>query len=158
MYKYSKRSIAKIEKEAAPDMKLLLYTALPLSYLDFGIGTIYRNKKAQNAAYDSGASKVRFPDGEHNTMPSNAADLFAYKKKKPTYEMIYYVALLGVMYAAFTLLQMQGKISQDKYLRSGIDWDMDRELLTDQEFDDGMHFEIRKKKVKTSQEKSKLYL
>jgi len=147
MYKFSKKSALKIEKEATTELSSLLYRALKLSYLDFGIGTIHRGKAAQNKAYNAGNSKVKYPNGQHNKMPSNAGDLFAYMDGKITYNMNYYLMLAGTMFAAFKQLQTEGTIGQDKYLRWGGDWDLDTELLTDQSLDDGMHFEIRKKKA-----------
>lgn len=38
----------------------------------------HRNKKDQNAAFDKGTSKVRWPNSRHNTFPSQAVDLVPY--------------------------------------------------------------------------------
>ncbi len=41
----------------------------------------HRGEEAQNKAFADGASKKRWPDSEHNTMPSNAVDVAPYPVK-----------------------------------------------------------------------------
>ena len=42
-----------------------------------------RGSTAQNLAYNSGHSKVRYPNSKHNPYPSNAVDVAPYFKHKP---------------------------------------------------------------------------
>lgn len=44
-------------------------------WLDFGIECGHRDEAAQNAAFASGNSKKRWPEGEHNRLPSRALDI-----------------------------------------------------------------------------------
>jgi hypothetical protein len=43
----------------------------------------HRQKAEQNAAFDSGASKLRWPDGKHNGLPSKAIDVQTYPRPAP---------------------------------------------------------------------------
>ncbi|MCP4651248.1 MAG: M15 family metallopeptidase [PVC group bacterium] len=116
------------------------------SHIDFGVVTGYRCKNDQNYAYYKNKSKVKFPNSKHNKTPSEAIDVLAYKNRKPTYDMKYYIYLAGLFDGLFEIaLKMYREETndlRDYVLRWGGNWDQDGELLTDQKFDDGMHFEI----------------
>jgi peptidoglycan L-alanyl-D-glutamate endopeptidase CwlK len=43
---------------------------------DISVGCGYRNEADQNAAFDRGASKLRWPKSKHNKTPSQAVDLW----------------------------------------------------------------------------------
>lgn len=49
-----------------------------IEIVDFTILEGHRGEEAQNAAYDKGLSKVRWPNGNHNAMPSRAFDFAPY--------------------------------------------------------------------------------
>ena len=40
----------------------------------------HRNKEKQNAAFDAGYSKLKWPDGKHNALPSLAMDIETYPR------------------------------------------------------------------------------
>ena len=91
----------------------------------------YRNKAKQDSAYNSGHSKVRYPNGKHNKTPSVAVDVAPYPIDWKDRERFNY-------FAGYVL----GVASQMGYkVRWGGDWDMDTEV-DDNKFDDLVHFEI----------------
>lgn len=59
-----------------PDLVRVLRTAIQIK--DFKILCGHRGEEAQHAAFQSGASKLDWPDGNHNSIPSTACDLLAY--------------------------------------------------------------------------------
>lgn len=59
-----------------PDLQKVLREAI--QYIDFTVVEGHRGKRAQDEAYAKGLSKVRWPNGHHNSMPSRAVDLAPY--------------------------------------------------------------------------------
>lgn len=117
-----------------PCLQVVMSASIANSHVDFGITCGHRNEYDQNKAFDEGKSKVRFPNGKHNKYPSEAVDVLAYVKGKPTYEITYYVYLYGLFSGIARSLGYD--------IRSGLDWDSDGEIMTDQTLQDGCHFEI----------------
>ncbi|WP_153069767.1 M15 family metallopeptidase [Psychromonas sp. psych-6C06] len=112
-----------------------------LNFVDVGVACGYRDETAQTAAFTSGASKVQWPKGKHNTLPSSAVDLYAYvsgvgaimdHNHSPRCAE-YYARIAGLLEAYCELKGYQ--------FRWGGNWDGD-ESLDDQSFNDLMHFEI----------------
>jgi len=62
------------------DLRLivLMSYALVTSDIDFTVICGHRNKEDQNKAFDEGYSRVRFPNGKHNSLPSLAVDIIPY--------------------------------------------------------------------------------
>ena len=91
-----------------------------------------RGQKEQDAAFDSGRSRVKFPNGKHNQVPSLAVDTAPYPIDwKNIKRFIYFGGF--VMGVAFAL---------GIKLRWGGDWDSDTKL-DDQNFNDYPHFELK---------------
>tara|TARA_R100000808_G_scaffold20547_2_gene44399 strand:- start:1533 stop:1925 length:393 start_codon:yes stop_codon:yes gene_type:complete len=92
----------------------------------------HRGKDKQNAAYDRGNSKLRYPKGKHNGKPSLAVDVAPYPIDWSDRDRFHLFAgyVLGIA------SQMGLKI------RWGGDWDMDTQTK-DNRFDDLVHFEVR---------------
>ena len=102
---------------------------------DISLTTGHRGAKEQNEAFDSGNSKLRWPDGKHNQIPSIAVDLQPYPY--PTNPLKLHAAL---GYIAGRIIQMA---EQDGItIRWGGDWDLDGDV-TDQNFDDLFHLELK---------------
>lgn len=78
MYSFSEKSKKKIST-MHPDLQGILYDAIEMMDLTIVYG--YRGEAEQNEAYDSGHSKLRFPQSDHNRMPSDAADVIPYPEK-----------------------------------------------------------------------------
>jgi len=51
---------------------------MAIQIMDFSVLEGHRGKDLQNLYYDQGKSKLRFPDGKHNSNPSLAVDLAPY--------------------------------------------------------------------------------
>ena len=92
----------------------------------------HRGEEKQNAAYDKGNSKVRYPNGKHNQSPSVAVDVAPYPIDWADRDRFHYFGgyVLGVA------KQMGLNI------RWGGDWNQDTQSK-DNKFDDLVHFEIK---------------
>lgn len=102
----------------------------------------HRTKAKQNKAFNSGKSKVQWPNSKHNSYPSLAVDVAPYPVKWPApgQSLKEFTKNTGrfyqfVGYVRRTAEQMGIKI------RCGADWDGDFEIK-DQNFDDLPHFEL----------------
>ena len=92
----------------------------------------HRGEEKQNAAYDKGNSKVRYPNGKHNQSPSVAVDVAPYPIDWADRDRFHYFGgyVLGVA------KQMGLNI------RWGGHWNQDTQTK-DNKFDDLVHFEIK---------------
>ena len=102
-----------------------------LKCFDFSVLEGYRGRKSQNEKYRQGLSKVEWPDGKHNKVPSEAIDAVPYPICWEDRERFHFFAGL-VLGIAFSL---------GINLRWGGDWDRDTEVR-DNEFDDLVHYEL----------------
>lgn len=91
----------------------------------------HRNEADQNAAFESGKSKLKFPDGKHNGVPSLAVDVAPYPIDWNNTKRFYHFA---------GYVQGIAKMKGIK-IRWGGDWDKDYDL-DDQTFNDLVHFEL----------------
>lgn len=66
------------EKLATCDKRLQDLFEEVIKIQDCTVTCGYRGEKEQNEAYDNGFSKVRFPNGKHNCLPSLAVDVVPY--------------------------------------------------------------------------------
>ena len=108
-----------------------------IKHWDCSVVEGYRNEERQTKAYKSGNSKVRYPNGKHNRIPSNAVDVVPYVLGK------------GIVWDERECLSFGGFVlgiaSQlGICIRWGGDWDGDKDV-NDQSFNDLVHFEIKKK-------------
>jgi hypothetical protein len=102
-----------------------------INHFDCVIIEGHRNEADQNRAYSQGKSKLKFPNGKHNSLPSKAVDVMPYPLDwKDTKRICYFAG-----YVMATALSMGIK------LRWGYDWDGDKDL-NDQTFYDGPHYEL----------------
>lgn len=102
----------------------------------------YRSPKRQIELFNAGRSKVK--KGKHNKVPSSAIDVGPYVAGRgipwPKIGSKTYVKDLALFYY-FAGHVMDRAASMGIKLRWGGDWDRDNDL-TDQTFDDLVHFEI----------------
>ena len=94
----------------------------------------YRDREEQNTMFENGVSELRFPDSKHNHKPSLAVDMQPYPR--PLHD--------NKLWGALGYLAGRGEeIANDLgiILMWGGDWDRDGDL-TDQTFNDLMHYEI----------------
>ena len=84
MYAFGKHSRRKLDT-VDPRLVNLLEVALADKACPCDITVLcgYRGEKDQNAAFDLGNSQIRFPNGNHNVMPSNAVDVAPFYRQSP---------------------------------------------------------------------------
>ena len=102
-----------------------------IRHIDFTVIEGHRGRTAQEKAYKAGNSKVRWPNGKHNTLPSKAVDIAPYPIDWSDTERFVYFAGIIMGIAA----EMGIK------LRWGGDWDGDTHVK-DEKFRDYGHFEL----------------
>lgn len=114
---------------AHPDLQRLF--AAVVEHYDCTVTEGHREQAAQDAAFASGASRVRWPHGKHNSIPSRAVDVYPYPVNFKQRERFYHFAgFVQGMAAAMGIS-----------IRWGGDWDGDRDIY-DQSFYDLPHFEL----------------
>ena len=112
-----------------PDLKMVFKQVV----LDFDCSILcgYRGEEEQNRLADSGMSQLRFPNGNHNQMPSKAVDAMPYPIVWNDRERI-------ALFAGYVLGVGN---SMGVELVWGGDWNGNR-VTTDTGFYDGPHFEL----------------
>lgn len=103
---------------------------LVVSYFDCTILEGHRGKEKQNKYYDEGKSKIQWPDGKHNSYPSDASDVAPYPIDWEDISRFYY-------FAGFVMgLAKSMRIS----IIWGGDWDDDTQTK-EERFKDLVHFQ-----------------
>ena len=92
----------------------------------------HRGKEKQNEAYRKGNSKLKFPKGKHNKLPSIAVDVAPYPVDWTDRDRFHYFG--GYVLVVAKKMRLN--------IRWGGDWDMDTQTK-DNKFDDLVHFEIK---------------
>ena len=92
----------------------------------------HRGQSKQDKYYEEGKSKVKYPSGRHNKLPSMACDVVPYPIDWDDRERFH-------LFAGFVLGIAK---SMGINLRWGGDWDQDW-TVKDNKFDDFPHFELR---------------
>lgn len=139
IYKFGSASRDKLNT-CHPQIIEVANRALEISPYDFTIVHGWRSEEVQNALYDRGASKKRWPDSKHNTTlfdaPASEAIDFApwVGGKIPWNDVIIFGVIAGCFLAAAKELGYT--------VRWGGDWDSDGLSKGDQQFMDYGHVEI----------------
>jgi hypothetical protein len=105
-----------------------------LKIRDHSIIEGHRPEAEQNAAFDSGASHLRWPDGKHNSIPSKALDMQPYPLPESTQVLREDLSYLAGLYVGIGR-QMGLRI------RWGGSWDETGETVNNK-FDDLYHIEV----------------
>ena len=129
MPRFGKRSKSRL---ATCDSRLQNLFNEVIKHFDCSVLEGHRGEKEQNEAYAKGNSKLRYPDGKHNKIPSVAVDVVPYPIDWQDRERMTY-------FAGFVMGIASG---MGLKIRWGGDWNMNTELK-DNNFDDLPHFEIR---------------
>ena len=129
MPRYSKKSK---ERLSSCDKRLQDVFNEVIKYVDCSILEGHRSKERQNKLYDENRTKVKYPNGRHNSSPSKAVDVTPYPVDWKDRER-------QTLFAGFVLGIARG---MDIRLRWGGDWDIDFQVM-DNRFDDFPHFEVR---------------
>lgn len=116
------------------DMQKIAYFVI--LYFDFSAVEGHRGEEDQNQMVDEGKSHVRWPDGEHNSIPSKALDITPWPAGYDENTML---VLAGYFMLAAQLLLERGEITHK--IRWGGDWDGDGDYH-DNGLWDPWHFEL----------------
>jgi peptidoglycan L-alanyl-D-glutamate endopeptidase CwlK len=136
-------SAASREQLATCDPRLQRLFNEVIKHYDCKVLEGHRGQAAQEAAFRAGNSKLHYPFGNHNKLPSMAADVAPWPVQWPdesglTVKQATNRLLRFHLFAGF----VKGVASQQGLkIRWGGDWDSDWDLL-DQTFNDLPHFEI----------------
>lgn len=135
MPKFSQRSFSRLST-CHIDLQTLFYEVVRT--FDCTILEGHRNQVDQDAAYARGASKLKYPHGKHNTLPSHAVDVVPYPFPgwNNTSDFIYFGGyVMGVAQQLFDEGKMKHRI------RYGGDFNKNQRVA-DSTFLDLVHFEI----------------
>ena len=103
-----------------------------IKHVDCSVLEGHRGEDRQNKLYEEEKTKVKYPNGRHNRLPSSAVDVTPYPVDWKERER-------QTLFAGFVI----GVASQMGInLRWGGDWDQDFQVV-DNRFDDFPHFELR---------------
>lgn len=117
------------------DLQTLMNEAI--KYIDFTVLEGHRGQAAQEAAFKAGNTKLHFPNGKHNKLPSLAVDIAPFPVDwKDTERFVYFA---GFIMGIAKMLLAQGKITHT--VRWGGDWN-NNTLVKDETFRDYGHFEV----------------
>ena len=132
LFRFGARSQHRL-RTCHPDIRRVMQRALSWGVIDFAILDGFRDEPRQTLYFETGKSKVQWPDGQHNVFPSNAVDIAPWVDGAlPWEDSRYWYQLAGVIQAAAK--------AEGVDLRWGGDWDSDGDF-DDQTFDDLGHFE-----------------
>lgn len=125
------------EKQLAtchPDLQRLLREAIKI--VDFVVVEGHRDKEAQNAAFAKGLSKLPWPRGNHNSLPSLAADIAPYPIdwSDQSRALERFVFMQGIVWATAQRLGIP--------IRLGIDWNRNLDMRDEKGLHDYPHVEL----------------
>lgn len=132
MNKFSPTSRRNLD-ECHADLRRLFEAVLETH--DCAITTGFRSQQQQNIEFESGRSKLRYPESKHNRRPSLAVDAVPVPINWNDREKFYYFA--GIVKGTAAVMGIK--------IRWGGDWDGDNDLH-DQTFFDLVHFELSEEK------------
>jgi len=113
-----------------PDLQRLMNEVI--KYVDSSITCGHRGKEAQDKAVAEGNSKIAWPNGKHNSLPSLAIDVAPYPLNWNDSEA--FTLLSGVIFGVACMLGIK--------IRLGADWDGDFNIL-EHSFKDRPHLELK---------------
>lgn len=105
-----------------------------IKHIDIGITCGYRNQVEQEEAFNTGKSKVHYPNGKHNSFPSAAVDFVPYVNGQAVWgnkDVIIATAFFIKGVAAFMGIK----------IRLGCDWNGNFDYK-DENFLDAFHIEL----------------
>ena len=145
---FSPTSLAEL---ATADPRLGIVARKVLLIKDHSVIKGHRGQVEQNQAFEDGHSKLRWPDGKHNKMPSKAIDVRTYPVPPDEREQMVERRLEAglppderdLREEQLYLLGLYVGVASEMGLRllTGADWDRDGEIA-DTGFDDFFHVEL----------------
>jgi len=134
MPKFSQESFSKLAT-CHIDLQTLFYEVVRT--FDCTIIEGFRNEQAQNDAYSDGNTKLQWPNGKHNSQPSNAVDVSPYPIDWENTQRFYWFA--GYVLGVASRLKEENKMTHA--IRWGGNWE-GHTTLPKQSFNDLVHFEL----------------
>lgn len=119
------------EKLNQCDSRLIEIFEEVIKHIDCSIIEGHRDQETQDEYFRTGKSRLKYPDGKHNSTPSKAVDAIMYPIDWNDWNRHYF-------FVGFVLAMAKSKGYK---LRSGLDWNMNNNFK-DQNFNDAPHFEI----------------
>lgn len=104
-----------------------------IKHFDCRVTCGHRGQEEQDKAYHDGKSQLKWPESEHNKMPSQAVDVIPFPVNWDDTRRFY--MFVGIVRGIAAMMEIP--------IRCGADWDGDMEF-TDQTFHDLPHFELLK--------------
>ena len=136
-YQFGKGSEAQLST-VKEDLRRVAYAALGWGIMDLTVIQGRRSKAEQNRYFDLGKSRLKWPLGKHNTTDpegeASAFDIAPCVNGKISWNWKHCLVAAGIILATAAMLGIR--------LRWGGNWDMDGEPVTDQDFQDLVHFEL----------------
>ena len=136
MYKYGKRSQERLAT-VTTNLQLVFKIVLALGLIAIAVVEGRRSKEDQNEYFRTGKSRVQWPNGKHNVKNPNdlaeAVDAAPYVNGKISWDQRHCIFLAGLVQAVGKMVGVE--------IRWGGNWDRDGEPVTDQDFQDLVHFE-----------------
>ena len=112
MASFSSISAERLDTCELPLQELFNFVVI---YRDCTVLDGHRNKQAQDKAYEDKASKVKWPDSNHNKSPSRAADIMPWYDAKPH--------VRWPVHPDKALQRLhEGSMSQDAFIQNMLDW------------------------------------
>jgi peptidoglycan L-alanyl-D-glutamate endopeptidase CwlK len=136
MFEWGEKSKAELDT-VDPDIRRVFDRALSFGIVDIAIIEGRRGRLKQNEYFYAGKSKKMWPHGKHNV--KNEADLACAVDAAPfingkiSWKKVHNIYLAGIIMAAAKI--------EGVGICYGGDWDRDGEPVTDQEFQDLVHYE-----------------
>ena len=135
IFKYGKHSERELET-VHMSLGLIAREALAYGIIDLGAFQGYRGMIEQNEYFKMGKSEAEWPNGKHNSKPSLALDIVPYVAGRLSWNKLHCCVAAGVILSAAVKLGIP--------IRWGGNWDCDGEPITDQDFQDLVHYELLK--------------
>ena len=133
-YVFGRTSLENLEG-AHPDLQRIFYEVI--KHTDCKVIEGFRGKIEQDLAYESGKSRVKWPDSKHNVNPARAVDVVPWPIDWDDLERFVLFGAL-VMWVASRLYH-NGEI--EHVIRWGADWDSDGDIY-EHSLVDFPHFEL----------------
>lgn len=132
-YKFGSSSLARLET-CDPQLQLVMRAAIAQGIMDMTVTEGHRDQETQDRYFAEKKSRLKFPNGKHNTYPSKAVDVAPFVGGKLSYDARHCCHMAGIILGIAASLGVK--------LRWGGNWDQDGEPVTDQDFQDLVHFEL----------------
>lgn len=134
MPRFSKDSVSKLST-CHHELQVLFYEVI--KHFDCTVIVGFRNEEQQEKAFKEGNTKLHWPNGNHNKLPSMAVDVSPFPIDWGNSRRFYWFA--GYVMGIAQKLKDEGKMTMS--VRYGGDWNQDYEI-SDNKFNDLVHFEL----------------